>query len=312
MATLITGSVAVDHIMAFNGRFQDIILPDKIHMLNVAFHVPTLRKTFGGCAANIAYSLKRLGGDPLVAATVGSDFSSYANWLDEHGIRRDYIRELSGEATAGAFITTDSDDNQIIGFHSGAMDRAHEVSLSDINEEISLGIVSPNGKQAMLEYARELKQQGVHTVIAPGQGLPQFSGDELIQLVDGADTYIVNSYEWELTLERSGLTEREIKSRVKNTIVTLGEEGARADQGDGEILIPSVEPDCVVDPTGCGDSFRAGYLFGIENGLSFQECLQLGSVMGSFMVEKDGTQTIEVGTKGIRQRYEKTFGSLNL
>lgn len=312
MSTLITGSVAVDHIMAFHGRFQDIILPDKIHMLNVAFHVPSLKKTFGGCAANIGYSLKQLGGNPLIAATVGSDFSAYAAWLDKNGIRRDYIRELPGESTAGAYITTDTDDNQIIGFHSGAMDRAHEMTLSEIAEELSLGIVSPNGKQAMLDYARELKRRKIYTVVDPGQGLPQFSSEELVELIDGADTYIVNSYEWELTLERSGLTEEEIRDRVKNTVVTLGENGARAYEDGRSLSIPSVEPDGVVDPTGCGDSFRAGYLFGIERGLSFKECLQLGSVMGSFMVEQEGTQTFEVGIDGITERYERAFGSLHV
>jgi len=309
MSILVTGSVAVDHIMVFRGRFKDIILPDKIHMLNVAFHVPALRKTYGGCAANIAYCLKRLGGDPLIAATVGSDFSAYADWLDQNEIRRDYIRELADESTAGAFITTDLDDNQIIGFHSGAMDRAHEVTLDEIGEDFAFGIVAPNGKQAMLDYAAGLKAKGVHSVIDPGQGLPQFDREELVALLDGASTYIVNDYEWELTLERSELTAEDIGARVGTLIVTLGEKGCRVTQNGETRDLPSVAADQVIDPTGCGDSFRAGYLFGLERDLGLDVAVRLGSVMGFFMVERDGTQTLEVGLEGIRERYQGAFGA---
>ncbi len=308
MSILVTGSVAVDHIMVFGGRFRDIILPDKIHMLNVAFHVPTLRKTFGGCAANIAFCLRRLGGEPLVAATVGNDFGAYAEWLDKQGIRRDYIRELADEATAGAYITTDLDDNQIIGFHPGAMDRAHEVRLDEIDASFDYGIVAPNGKQAMVDYARELKARGAHTVIDPGQGLPLFDRSELTELLTGASTYIVNDYEWEMTQNTTGLSEDEIASRVTTLIVTLGEQGARIRSEGQTLSIPSVKADEVVDPTGCGDSFRAGYLFALEKGLSLEVAGQLGSVMGSFMVERAGTQTIDADLEAIRARYERAFG----
>ncbi|NNL86673.1 MAG: carbohydrate kinase family protein [Myxococcales bacterium] len=309
MSILVTGSVAVDYIMVFGGRFRDIILPDKIHMLNVAFHVPTLRKTYGGCAANIAFCLRRLGGEPLVAATVGNDFGSYAGWLDEQGIRRDYIRELADEATAGAYITTDLDDNQIIGFHPGAMDRAHEVRLEEIVEAFDFGIVSPNGKQAMIDYARGLKKRGVHTVIDPGQGLPLFDRAELTELLTDASTYVVNDYEWEMTQKTTELSEEEIASRVSTLIVTLGEKGARIRSGNETFEIPSVKADRVVDPTGCGDSFRAGYLFALEKGLPLETAGRLGSVMGSFMVERAGTQTIDADLAAIRTRYEKAFGT---
>lgn len=309
MSILVTGSVAVDYIMVFGGRFRDIILPDKIHMLNVAFHVPTLRKTYGGCAANIAFCLRRLGGEPVVAATVGNDFGAYAGWLDENGIRRDYIRELPDEATAGAYITTDLDDNQIIGFHPGAMDRAHEVRLEEIAETFEFGIVSPNGKQAMIDYAQGLKKRGVHTVIDPGQGLPLFDRAELTELLTGASTYIVNDYEWEMTQKTTELTEDEIASRVSTLIVTLGEKGARIRSAGETLEVPSVSPDTVTDPTGCGDSFRAGYLFALEKGLPLETAGRLGSVMGSFMVERAGTQTIEADLPAIRARYEKAFGT---
>ncbi len=192
-----------------------------------------------------------------MAATVGGDFSAYAQWLDENEIRRDYIRQLDDESTAGAFITTDLDDNQIIGFHSGAMDRAHEVRLEEIDREFAFGIVSPNGKQAMLDYARGLKARGVHCVVDPGQGLPQFDREELRELLTGATTYIVNDYEWELTLERSELSAKEIEAEVGTLIVTLGEKGSRVSQSGETREFASVKADQVIDPTGCGDSFRA-------------------------------------------------------
>src|SRR5512134_295912 len=206
--------------MVYHGRFRDVILPDRIHMLNVAFHVPELRRSFGGCAANIAYHLRLLGEDPIVLAAVGGDdFDAYAAWLDRHGIRRDHIVGLAGEATAGAYITTDLEDNQIIGFHPGAMDRAHELGLDRVKDPIEVAIVSPNGKRAMIELARGLKQRGTPTVVDPGQGLPLFESAELVELLDGADVYIVNDYEWSLTLSRCGLAEEDVLRRVGAVVV---------------------------------------------------------------------------------------------
>jgi adenosine kinase len=289
MSVLCSGSVAVDHIMVFQGRFKDVILPDRIHMLNVAFHVPELRRSFGGTAANIAFNLRLLGEEPIVLATVGaSDFDAYAAWLGRHGIGQEHILRLEGEATAGAYITTDLDDNQIIGFHPGAMDRAHEAGLDAVRASFDVGIVSPNGKRAMQEHARALKERGVRTVIDPGQGLPLFDRGELVELLDGADVYIVNDYEWELTLERTGLAAEELAKRV---------------------AIPPVAAASVVDPTGCGDAYRAAFLHGLRRGLPLETCARMGSLMGSMMVERHGTQSLEIDRRGFEERYRRAFGA---
>ena len=309
MSILVTGSVAVDTIMVFHGRFVDHILPDKIHALNVAFHVPELRRTYGGCAANIAYNLKLLGEDPILRATVGGDFGAYAAWLDENGIRRDWLLELSDETTAGAFITTDEDDNQIIGFHPGAMDRAHEAPVSGIDAPFDWAIVSPNGKQAMVEHAQVLKERGVSTVIDPGQGLPLFGRDDLIELLEGADVYIVNDYEWSLTLDTSKLSEDEIAGRVKTLIVTRGAEGSRVRQGGDVTQVAPVPCAAIVDPTGCGDAYRAGLLFGLAKGHPLETCTRIASLMGSLEVEHPGTQSLRIDAESFRVRYEREFGT---
>ena len=308
MSILVTGSVAIDHIMVFRGRFKDVILPDRLHVLNVAFHVPELRKTWGGCAANIAYGLRNVGEAPLLLATVGGDFGSYADWLDRHEIRRDWLRVLEDETTAGAYITTDLDDNQIIGFHPGAMDRAHEAPVSGVGEAYEIGIVSPNGKRAMQEHARALKQRGVATVIDPGQGLPLFEGDELVELLDGADTYVVNDYEWSLTLERTGLDEDAVASRVGTLVVTLGDQGARLRHAGETLEVPAVPAQEVVDPTGAGDAWRAGYLAGRKQGRDLATCARMGSLLGSLAVAKSGTQAVEIDPAGFAALYEQTFG----
>jgi adenosine kinase len=309
MSILVTGSVAVDHIMVFRGRFKDVILPDRLHVLNVAFHVPELRKTFGGCAANVAFNLRLLGEAPLLLGTVGNDFDAYAAWLDRHGIRRDWIRVLEDEVTAGAYITTDLDDNQIVGFHAGAMDRAHEAPVADVGEHYEIGIVSPNGKRAMIEHARALKERGVRTVIDPGQGLPLFERDELIELIEGADTYVVNDYEWSLTRETTGLDEEAIAKRVGSLVVTLGEQGSRLRRGDERLEIRAVPSPEVVDPTGCGDAWRAGYLAGRRKGLPLETCARMGSLMGSLAVRRPGTQCLDLDPPGFRSLYEREFGS---
>jgi adenosine kinase len=310
VAVLCTGSVAVDHIMVYHGRFRDVILPDRIHVLNVAFHVPQLRRSFGGCAANIAWHLRLLGDDPIVLATVGGDdFDAYAAWLDRHGIRRDHIVPLAGEATAGAYITTDLEDNQIIGFHPGAMDRAHEAGLERIREPIEVGIVSPNGKRAMLELARGLKARRVTTVVDPGQGLPLFERDELVELLDGADVYVVNDYEWSLTLSRSALSEEDLLRRVGAVIVTRGEKGSCLRRGRDALDIPPVAAARVVDPTGCGDAYRGAFLHGLARGLPLETCAKMGSLMGALKVAEPGTQGLTIGPAAFRARFEAAFGS---
>jgi adenosine kinase len=310
VAILCTGSVAVDHIMVFRGRFRDVILPDRIHMLNVAFHVPELRRSFGGCAANVAFHLRLLGDDPIVLATVGADdFAPYAAWLDRHGIRRDHIVGLAGEATAGAYITTDLEDNQIVGFHPGAMDRAHEAELARVREPVDLAIVSPNGKRAMQELARGLKERGIPSVIDPGQGLPLFEHAELLELIDGADVYIVNDYEWSLTLARSGLGEEELVRRVGAVVVTRGEKGSTLRRRSETLDIPAVPAERVVDPTGCGDAYRGAFLHGLRRGLPLEVCARMGSLMGSLAVAEPGTQSLSLGPQEFRARYARAFGS---
>ena len=310
MAILCTGSVAVDHIMVYHGRFRDVILPDRIHMLNVAFHVPQLRRSFGGCAANIAFHLRLLGDDPIVLATVGGDdFDAYAAWLDRHGIRRDHIVPLPGEATAGAYITTDLEDNQIIGFHPGAMDRAHEAGLERVKEPVEVGIVSPNGKRAMIELARALKLRGTPTVVDPGQGLPLFERDELVELIEGADVYVVNDYEWSLTLSRSALSEEDVLRRVGAVVVTRGEKGSTLRRGRDSADVPAVPAARVVDPTGCGDAYRAGFLHGLSRGLPLETCARMGSLMGSLKVSEQGTQSLSLGPAELRARFAAEFGS---
>ena len=309
MAVLVSGSVAIDHIMVFRGRFKDLILPQHVHALNVAFHVPELRHTWGGCAANIAYHLRLLGEEPLVLATVGADFAAYAAWLDRHGIRRDWIRSLPGESTAGAYITTDLDDNQITGFHPGAMERSHEVRVEEVGAPYAAGIVSPNGKRAMVEHARALKARGVPTVVDPGQGLPILERDELVEMIEGASLYIVNDYEWSLTLERSGLDGDAVAARVGAVIVTQGERGSLLRRGGDVQEIPSVTAEAVVDPTGAGDAYRAGLLYGLVRGQPLEHCARIGSLLGALQVAHPGTQNLEIDLAGIRSRFEREFGA---
>jgi adenosine kinase len=309
MPVLCTGSVAIDHIMVYRGRFKDVILPDRLHVLNVAFHVPELRHTFGGCAANIAFNLKLLGGEPIVLATVGADdFASYAAWLERHQISRKHIVGIAGESTPGAYVTTDLDDNQITGFHPGAMDRAHEAAISRVSEPYELAFVSPNGKRAMQEHARALKAAGKRALIDPGQGLPLFERDELIELIDGAALLFANDYEWSLIQERSGLAEREIVARVGAAVVTLGERGSQIHERGRVSEIAPVVARAVLDPTGCGDAYRAAFAHGFERGLSLATCAKMGSVLGSLLVERHGTQTLTLATGEFDAHYQRAFG----
>jgi adenosine kinase len=308
MSVLVTGSIAFDHIMVFEDRFRNHILPDKVHMLNVAFLVPTLERRWGGCAANIAFNLKRLGGEPIVLGTVGRDFGAYPEWLDRHGIRRDHIRVLDDAYTAQAFITTDLDDNQITAFHPGAMDRAHEAPVDGVAEDFAVGIVGPNGKRAMQEHTRALKQRGVACVVDPGQGLPMFDGPELVEMMEGAALYVVNDYEWALTQERTGLDEAAVVEKSGALVVTRGEQGSLIVTGQGPVEIPAVKADQVVDPTGCGDAYRAGLLYALEKGLPLETGARAGALLGALKVASPGPQSITLDTAAIRARYEAEFG----
>ncbi|MCH6551778.1 MAG: carbohydrate kinase family protein [Planctomycetes bacterium] len=309
MTILVSGSIALDHIMVFPDRFKDHILPDKIHILNVSFNIESLKTHFGGVAGNIAYHLRLLGEDPLILATAGNDFGPYAEWLDRHGIRRSAIRVLDEVPTAQGFVTTDLDDNQIWAFYEGAMARAHEASVEDVTETLDLAIVSADGKRAMIEHARALKRRGVPTFIDPSHGLPMLDREELLELIDGAAAYIVNDYEWALTLQQTGCTEDELVARCEAVVITLGERGSSIRCGEDRIEIPPVRAAKLVDPTACGDAYRAGLAYGRVHGLPFETAGRMGSLLGAFQVEVDGPQNLSIDLETFRARFEREFGS---
>jgi adenosine kinase len=317
MAVLVTGSVAVDHIMIFEDHFKNHFVGDKLEKLNVAFHVPAMSKQYGGTGANIAYNLCRLGIEPILLAAVGQDLGAYATWMDESGIDRDHLRVLGDEYTAACFITTDLSHNQIISFHPGAMDRAHEARIADVRRSFDAAIVSPNGRRAMLEYARDLKTRGTPFIFDPGQGLPILDKQALLDSLTGATLYIVNEYEWELTREKTGLDEDGIAERVGALIVTRGEEGSvlrRGGQAAGLSLasarteIRPIKAAQVVDPTGCGDSYRAGLLYALAHALPLETGARLGSLMGALKVARQGPQSIDVPLAAIREQYRREYG----
>jgi adenosine kinase len=309
MKTLITGSIAYDTIMVFPDRFKNHLLPEQLHILNVCFLTPEMRREFGGTSGNIAYNLKQLGGDPLVMATVGEDIDPYLYRLQRLGIDSAHLKRIPGQFTAQAFITTDLDDNQITAFHPGAMDRAHEAPVEAVREPFSWAIVSPNGKQGMIQNARALKARGVRTVIDPGQGIPIFEPAELREFLTGAAVFVVNDYEWSLVLAKTGLTPERVTERAGAVIVTLGEKGARILSGGEEIEVPPVGARRVEDPTGAGDAFRAGLLFGCARGLPLESAARVGSVLGAMKVECQGPQGLSTDLAAVRARYREAFGS---
>jgi len=309
MSILVSGSLALDHIMVFPDRFKHHILPDKLHILNVSFNIETLETHFGGCAGNIAYHLRLLGETPLVLGAGGSDFGPYADWLAKNGIRTDAIRVFPDVRTSQGFVTTDLDDNQIWAFYEGAMARSHEARVEDVKDEIDAAIVSSNGKRAMLEHARALKARGVPTYVDPSHGLPLLSGEELLELVDGAAAYVVNDYEWSLTLERTGLSEDELAARCEAVVITKGEKGSEIREGGRTHEIPAAPARKVVDPTACGDAYRAGLLHGRARGLPWETAGRIGSLLGSYQVEMEGTQNLRVSLAEFRERFEREFGA---
>ena len=308
MTILVSGSLALDHIMVFPDRFKDHILPEKLHILNVSFNIESLRTHFGGVAGNIAYHLRLLGEEPLIVATAGSDFGPYAEWLDRHGIRRDGIRVLDELRTAQGFVTTDLDDNQIWAFYVGAMERAHEAPLPPPETPLHLAIVSSDSRRAMLERARELKRRGVPTFVDPSHALPILGQGELVELIEGAAGYIVNDYEWSLTLDKTGLDEDEIAGRCGAVVVTRGEHGSTIREGSRSYEIPPVPARRVVDPTACGDAYRAGLLAGRARGLPFETAGRIGSLLGSYQVETLGPQALCLDPAQFRARFEREFG----
>jgi len=307
MPALICGSFAFDTIMVFQDHFKNHILPDKVHILNVAFHVPEMRREFGGCAANIAYNLKLLGGDPLPMGTVGKDFEPYAAWLDEHAIPRTHIKEMAGCYTAQAFITTDRDDNQITAFHPGAMDLAHEVQVSDA-EGVTLGIVSPDGRQGMIDHAEQFAEAGIPFVFDHGQGMPMFDGDDLNRFVAQANWLAFNDYEAKLMQERTGKSPQQLAREVEAVIVTRGGQGSTIYADGREIEIPLAPARHLVDPTGCGDAYRGGLLYGLQNGLDWEVTGRIASLMGAIKIEHAGTQNHLLSRADFDARFQETFG----
>jgi adenosine kinase len=293
MASLICGSLAFDSIMTFEGRFAEQILPDQLHILNVSFLVPALRRDFGGCAGNIAYSLKMLGGTPLPMATVGTDGAEYLQRLKTLGISTEYVREVANSYTAQAMIMTDRDNNQITAFHPGAMMQAH-TTLIEKRADIKLGIISPDGRDAMLQHAEQFKAADIPFVFDPGQGLPMFDGADLSRFIEQATWVTVNDYEGKMLSERTGLSHAEISKRVQGLIVTLGAAGCEVWVDGQKTLVPPVKAAAVVDPTGCGDAWRGALLFGLEQGWSLAKCAALGNQVGALKIAQRGPQNYTV------------------
>ena len=308
MRTLICGSMAYDNIMVFQGRFKEQILPDQIHILNVAFLVPQLRREFGGCAGNIAYNLKHLGGEPVIMATMGEDAQPYYQRLDALRLERTHVREVPKTLTAQAFITTDLDDNQITAFHPGAMTESHVNKVGD-SKGVKLAIVAPDGRDGMVEHAKDLAAAGIPYMFDPGQGLPMFNGEELMGFVDKASYVAVNDYEGKMLEERTGQSLEAIAKKVKALVVTRGAEGSTLFTGGQRIDVPAVKPEAIIDPTGCGDAYRAGLLYGIVSGMDWKSTGQLASVMGSIKIASKGGQNHELSREKVALVYRKAFGN---
>ena len=289
MAALICGSFAFDTIMTFEGRFADQLMPEQLHILNVSFLVPGLSRDLGGCAGNIAYSLKLLGGDPLPMATVGSDGEAYLAHLRKLRIRTDHVLQLQDTYTAQCFITTDLDNNQITAFHPGAMMQAH-VNVIDASVPAAIAIIAPDGRDAMLQHAAQLQAAGIPFVFDPGQGLPMFNGQELLAFVEQASWITVNDYEAQMLCERTGLDLAALSQRVRGLVVTLGAQGCDVWEQGAKTWVAPVQPEAVVDPTGCGDAWRGALLFGLEKGWPLVRCAELGNRVGARKVASKGPQ----------------------
>ncbi|MBL8443847.1 MAG: carbohydrate kinase family protein [Zoogloeaceae bacterium] len=307
MSILVCGSLAYDTIMVFPDRFKNHILPDQIHILNVAFMVPDMRREFGGCAGNIAYNLHLLGADPLIMATVGDDAGAYFERLDRLGLARDHVRQVAESFTAQAFITTDLDDNQITAFHPGAMLQSHLNKVDDARG-VTLGIVAPDGREGMLSHARRYAECGIPFVFDPGQGLPMFNGSELLDCLGLASYCTVNDYEASLLSEKTGCSLAQLANEVEALIVTLGAEGSHIYADGEQIHIPAVKPVTLADPTGCGDAYRAGLLYGISQGFDWRSTGRLASVMGAIKIASRGGQNHVISRDEIASTFAAAFG----
>jgi adenosine kinase len=298
MAAVICGSLAFDTIMTFEGRFADQILPDQLHILNVSFLVPGLRRDFGGCAGNIAYSLNALGGTALPMATLGSDGADYLERMRSLGIDTEFVRQLDDTFTAQAMIMNDVDNNQITAFHPGAMQQAHITKVA-AREDIKLGIIAPDGREAMLQHAEQFAAAGIPFVFDPGQGLPMFDGDALKHFVDLASWVVVNDYEGKMLSQRTGWSLAEISQRVRGLVVTLAAEGCEVWIDGEREHVPGVTPTAVVEPTGCGDAWRGALLFGLEKEWPLAQCAALGNRIGALKIAQRGPQNYQVDRKAL-------------
>jgi len=307
MSALICGSLAYDTIMVFPDQFKNHILPDKVHILNVSFLVPRMRREFGGCAGNIAYNLKLLGGEPIPMATVGQDFGPYREWFVEQGIDMSQVKVIDELFTPQAFITTDLDNNQITAFHPGAMMRSYENHVKNV-PDVSFGIVSPDGREGMLQNATEFAEAGIPFIFDPGQAMPLFNGAELRHFIEQADYVTVNDYESNLLQERTGWSENDIMQRVKAYITTRGPHGSQIHTPEKTFEIPPAHERRVTDPTGCGDAFRAGLIFGIEKGYDWLTIGRMGNLMGALKVEHPGTQNQRFDYAEFAEQFKQQFG----
>lgn len=308
MSALICGSYAYDTIMVFKDRFQEHILPDQVHMLNVSFLVPELRREFGGCAGNVAYNLKLLGGDGYGMGAVGHDFGPYAEWMDRNGISRKYLVEIPDAYTAQAYITTDIDDNQITAFHPGAMNFSQNGAVPR-DAGITLGMISPDGRAGMIQHAAQFAEAGIPFVFDPGQGLPMFDGESLTNFIELANWIALNSYEAAMLCERTGLTVAQVAERCEAVIVTAGGSGSKIYADGACIEIPAAPVAKLADPTGCGDAYRAGLLYGLMHDLDWETTGRIASLMGAIKIECHGTQNHQFTRQAFEDRYRQAFGS---
>jgi adenosine kinase len=306
MQTLICGSLAFDTIMVFQDQFKNHILPDQIHKLSVAFYVPEMRREFGGTAGNIAYNLQLLEGKPLIMATVGEDFTPYTNWLNKNNLNTRHVKEIANSFTAQAFITTDLDDNQITAFHPGAMVESHQNSVK-VAANVSLAIIAPDGRDGMFLHAKECFEAGIPFLFDPGQGLPMFNGEELLHFIEMATYLAVNDYESQIIQDKTGLNLEQLAAKVEALIVTLGGQGSHIYADGQRYEIPCVKADKIVDPTGCGDAYRAGLLYGISKGWDWPTCGRLASTMGAIKIAHRGGQNHKPTREEIEQIYTQAL-----
>ena len=303
---LICGSMAYDTIMVFGDRFANHILPDKIHMLNVSFLVPQLRREFGGCAGNIAYNLKLLGDEGYPMATVGADFGPYREWLSARGVSTQHLRVIDSELTAQAFITTDLDDNQITAFHPGAMQHSHQNRVGEARG-VTLGIVAPDGREGMIEHAAQFATAGIPFIFDPGQGLPMFGGEELRRFIAQARWVTLNDYEWQLVQQKSGWGVPEVLAHAEALIVTRGAAGSSIYTREAQLQIACAPTGAIIDPTGCGDAYRAGLIHGLLHGLDWRSTGHIASLMGAIKIESRGTQNHRFTSAEFAARLRQAF-----